>query len=119
MKKVNLQDINPLALAEGVTARIVNGENMTIMHARLEKGATVPEHSHLHEQVVNVIEGEIELTVEGEPHLLSPGEVLVLPSHIPHSARAVTECYVIDLFHPIREDLAAAGFTGYSSKDES
>ncbi|MCP4549367.1 MAG: cupin domain-containing protein, partial [bacterium] len=62
------------------------------------------EHAHDNEQIVNVMEGELELTVEGQKHLLVPGKVLVLPPNVPHSGRAVTDVYVVDTFHPVRED---------------
>ena len=115
MQKVKVSDLNALQLSDGVTARVINSENMTIMHANLKAGHSVPEHNHIQEQVVNVIAGEIELIVEGKSHRLTPGEVLILSSNVPHAARAITDCYVIDVFYPIREDLQT-GFTGYSEK---
>jgi len=54
--------------------------------------------------VVRVVAGELELTVDGVSHLLVPGKVMVLPSNVPHSGRAVRDCYVVDVFHPVRED---------------
>ena len=70
MKKIIGDDLKPFELASGVTVKVINSATMTIMHARLKAGASAPEHSHTQEQIVNVIEGEIELTVEGEPHHL-------------------------------------------------
>lgn len=105
MRMVELDELEDIELAEGIRARLVNAASMTVMHAKIEKGAVLPEHSHLHEQVVNVIEGELELTVAGKKFILVPGKVMVLPPHIVHSGRGITECRVIDVFHPIREDL--------------
>ncbi len=54
--------------------------------------------------VVRAVAGELELTVKGVPHLLVPGKVMVLPSNVPYSGRAVRDCYVVDVFHRVRED---------------
>ena len=93
-------------------ARVVNTATMTVTHVRFVKGAAVPEHSHYHEQSTHVIEGQLELTVKGEKTVLVPGKVLILPPNVPHSARAITEVYVIDVFHPAREDFRGKGFEG-------
>ena len=70
----------------------------------VEAGAALPRHSHPHEQVVNMLEGEFELVVDGTPHRLKAGDVLAIPGDAPHSGRALTRCRILDVFHPIRED---------------
>ncbi len=106
-------DLDKLEIAPGIEARIVTAKTMTVAHVSLAKGAVLAEHTHVHEQVVNVIDGELEITVAGEAHLLVPGTSLVLPSNVPHSGRAITEVKVIDVFHPVREDFIATTFGGY------
>lgn len=113
MTAINLSDLKTLNLAPGINARIVTGDTMTVAHVRLDAGARLPEHRHVHEQVVNVIEGELELVVAGTPHILTAGQVYVLASNVPHAANANADCYVIDVFHPVREDFRQAGFSGY------
>ncbi len=107
MAFVNLNELKELTLAEGVSARVVHAGNLSVAHVHIVPGAVVPSHTHHHEQVVNVVSGELELTVNGEIHILTPGQAMVLPPLIPHSARAKMACYVIDVFHPVREDLRA------------
>jgi quercetin dioxygenase-like cupin family protein len=104
MSLVILEDLRELQLAEGIRARAVTGESMTVAHVNLDKGAVLAEHAHPNEQIVNVIDGELELTVEGEKHRLVKGKVLVLPPNVPHSGRAISDVYVVDVFHPVRED---------------
>jgi quercetin dioxygenase-like cupin family protein len=70
----------------------------------IEAGSELPLHDHPHEQIVNVLEGELQLTVEGETKILRPGSVAVIASSIPHSGKAITDCRVLDAFHPVRED---------------
>ena len=55
-------------------------------------------------EVVNVLEGVLELTVNGEVSRLEPGDVFVIPPDAPHSGRALTACRVLDVFAPVRED---------------
>jgi quercetin dioxygenase-like cupin family protein len=88
----------------GFIGRITHSGSMTFVRWRIRAGSTLPAHSHPHEQVVNMFEGEFELTIDGETRVLGPGDVAVIPSNAVHSGRAVTACRILDAFHPIRED---------------
>lgn len=114
MGLVKLDELPELKIAEGIMGRAVTAGTVTVMHVKLDEGAIIPEHSHYHEQVVNVIEGEMELVVEGVRHNLKPGKVLVLAPNVVHSGRVIKECRVVDVFHPIREDFAGNSFGGYN-----
>lgn len=107
MSFVDLNDVRELTLAEGITARVVHGDRLSVAHVRFLPGAVAPMHTHPHEQVTSVIAGELELTVDGKTMTLTPGQAAVIPPMTPHSAKGVTACYIIDLFHPVREDLRA------------
>ena len=104
MKVVELSGLASRELLAGTQVRFVHGETMTVAYWRFEPGIPLPEHAHHHEQVTNVIEGEFDLTVEGETRRLGPGCVVVIPPDAQHSGRAVTACRIIDVFHPVRED---------------
>ena len=116
MGLVNLNDLPALEIAPGIVGRIVTADTFTVAHVSIKKGAPLPEHSHYHEQVVNVIEGELELTVAGTPHILKSGKVMVLEPNVPHSGKALTDVKVVDVFHPVREDFRGASFGGYDDK---
>ena len=88
----------------GAQVRFVHSDNMTVAYWQFEPGASLPEHSHPHEQIANVMGGSFELTIEGEALNLQAGSVVVIPPNAVHSGRAITGCYVIDVFHPVRED---------------
>lgn len=64
----------------------------------------MPEHSHPHELVINIIEGELELKAGAEVQTMKPGQVAVLSGNVPHWGKAVTDCRIIDVFYPVRED---------------
>jgi quercetin dioxygenase-like cupin family protein len=108
MPLTDLEKTKELTLAPGIRARVVNTGNMSVAHVVLDEGAMLPQHTHPNEQIVNVIDGELELIVAGEMHLLTLGRVMVLPPMVPHSGRATTKCYVIDVFHPVRDDFVRA-----------
>jgi len=99
-----LDQIPSRELLPGYKVKFIHSEHMTLAYWVVEAGAALPEHSHPHEQVANVLEGEFELTVAGETRALVPGQVVVIPGDVPHSGRALTDCQLLDIFHPVRED---------------
>ncbi len=100
----NLDDIPRREMLSGCHARFVHAENMTLSYWDLDPGAIIPPHSHPHEQVTSLISGEMEMTVGGETRHLTPGCVVTLPSGTEHSVKALSACYVVDAFWPVRED---------------
>lgn len=88
----------------GFHGRFIHSEKMTHAYWKIDPGAEVPEHSHPHEQVLNMLEGNFELILDGKPHRLATGEILVIPSNVRHSGRAITACRILDVFQPVRED---------------
>ena len=104
MQYTNLEEIEEKELVSGFKVRFIHSENMTFSFWHIEKGARLPEHSHPHEQVTNVLKGEFELTVDGESKRLGPGSVVIIPPNAVHSGKALAKSRVIDVFYPIRED---------------
>lgn len=102
--KHDLTNIPARELFPGFSGKFVHTDNMTFAYWEIKKGSNLPEHSHMHEQVVNMLEGEFEITLEGTPNHLKPGNVLPIPSHAKHSGRAITDCKILDVFYPVRED---------------
>ena len=115
---VELKDLPELEIAKGINAHAVTTDTVTVLHVKIEEGALLPIHSHHNEQVVNVIEGELELTLAGKKYNLMPGNVMVLEPNIVHSGRAVKACKVVDVFHPVRKDFAGSSFKGYPSEKQ-
>lgn len=107
MPLVELASINPKEIVPGYSARFIHTENMTFSYLDVKAGAALKEHSHPHEQVAHVLEGEFELTLDGEPIRFKPGQVIVIPSNVPHSGLAITDCTLLDVFYPVREDYRA------------
>jgi quercetin dioxygenase-like cupin family protein len=104
MALVSLEALPEREIFPGFRARLVHSDRTSQSWVEADAGASFPEHRHPHEQVVNVLLGELELVVGGTRHRLTPGQVFVIPPDVPHSGRAVTACRVLDVFAPVRED---------------
>jgi quercetin dioxygenase-like cupin family protein len=87
--------------------RLVTGERMMLAHVYLKKGCIVPKHSHENEQITYVLEGALHfwLGEDGnEERVIRAGEVLVIPSNLPHKALALEDTLDVDVFSPPRQD---------------
>ncbi|HUC80903.1 MAG TPA: cupin domain-containing protein [Flavisolibacter sp.] len=102
MKKIT--SITPKQLTTGITGHYVHGEKSTLGLVILKKGSTVPPHQHPQEQITYILEGSLQMVIDGKEYLLEAGAYHVIPSNIVHSAVAVTDCKLIDVFSPVRED---------------
>ena len=91
-------------LVPGISGQLIHTETMSIGYFDISKGAVLPEHSHVHEQVTNLLEGELEMTVNGETKIMKAGHVATIPPNTAHSAVALTDCKAVDVFNPVRED---------------
>jgi quercetin dioxygenase-like cupin family protein len=104
MAFITLDELSTKEPIPGCFAKFVHSEQMTLASWEIGANTLFPEHSHPHEQIMLVVEGEFELTVGAESKVVRPGVVAVIPSGVSHSGRALTDCRVIDAFHPVRED---------------
>ena len=103
MQKV-ISDIKERELVNGIKGRYFHTNSMTIGFVDIEKGAILPAHSHVHEQTTQINEGQLEMTIDGVTQVLKPGVITLIPSNVVHSALALTDCKVVDIFSPVRED---------------
>src|SRR5207247_6495910 len=101
---------------KGGNRRVLSdGDRMMLVEWRFEPGATVPEHSHPHEQCGYVISGTMLFTIDGEEREVLLGTGYLIPSNVPHSARFEEFTVLIDVFSPPREDYreSSAGAPSY------
>ena len=85
----SLADVPSREQMPGMHGKFLHSGSMTLVYWDLDEGGSFPEHAHPHEQVVNMLEGELDIVVDGKAR---------------HSGCAVTRCRVLDVFSPIRED---------------
>ena len=88
----------------GFHGKFVHTDAMTLAYWTIDRGSILPEHSHHHTQIVQLIKGEFEMTVGNETHQFKSGDVLEIPGHVVHSGKALTDCVIHDIFLPVRED---------------
>ncbi len=90
---------------------IAHGENVMIVAVEFADCPTdepIPLHSHPHEQITYVVEGEMIFYLDGEPHRMQAGDMIVTPPNVPHTIRMVSpRLRVVDTFTPLRDDLIA------------
>lgn len=87
-----------------ISRKIVTGEREMVAQVRLKKGAIVPMHDHVSEQISYVFQGALRFTIGGEEFIVREGEVLHIPSSVPHQAEALDDTLELDVFSPIRQD---------------
>jgi len=97
-------DIPAKEIAPGYFSKIIHTEGNTINFIEVKAGLASPRHQHPHHQCAFVIEGQFELTVNDVPQILDTNTFAVIPSNVWHSGRAITDCKLIDIFNPVRED---------------
>jgi quercetin dioxygenase-like cupin family protein len=102
-----LVDTSTLRIIErlpGWRARVFSSASMTFAHYAFDAGSTIHEHHHAQEEVWNVIEGELELTIDGVVQRAGPGLVAIVPPNTPHSVRALSDGRAIIVDHPPRPE---------------
>ncbi len=103
MPTFHLPNLASKEIIPGFHGRMIHTDRMTLAYWKVEEGARLPEHHHPHEQVTQVIEGSFRMTVGSESRVLEPGDVWVIPSDVPHSGEALSNCQLMDVFQPARE----------------
>src|SRR5436309_10099025 len=100
-------DIPLEELSEPLARKLITGDRMMLAHVYLKKGAIVPRHSHENEQITYILEGGLRFWIgANELQVIDvlAGEVLHIPSHVPHKAEALEDTLDVDIFSPPRQD---------------
>ena len=88
----------------GWRGRYVHSAAMTFAHYEFDRDAAIHEHAHPEEEVYEVLEGELEIVIEGEAHVVRPGLVAIVPANARHFVRALSDGRVIVIDHPARPE---------------
>ena len=91
-------------VTEMISQKIVSGDREMLAQIYLKRGAQVPIHTHESEQMTYVLQGSLRFLVGGEEIIVREGEVLHIPSGMPHQAEALEDTFELDVFSPIRTD---------------
>jgi quercetin dioxygenase-like cupin family protein len=100
-------DTSSLKVSErlpGWHGRYFHSPSMTFAHYDFLRGASIHEHFHAQEEVYEVIEGELEITIDGAAQVARPGVVAIVPSNARHSVKALTDGRAIIVDYPRRPE---------------
>jgi quercetin dioxygenase-like cupin family protein len=97
--KVEREKLNDL-----IDREMVVGDKLMLARVFMKKGAHVPKHQHHNEQVTYILEGALKFAIDGKEIVVHAGEVLCIPSNMPHEAWALEDTLDLDVFDPPRED---------------
>ena len=101
---IKLKRIKEKEIVPGFFGKFCHGDKMTLAFWEVKKGSSIPEHNHVHEQILFVQSGKFELALEGEKITVKKNELIVIPSNKNHSGIALSDCKLIDVFTPKREE---------------
>ena len=102
---VNKQsDLPAQEIFPGIVGHLVHTPGSTIADFRIAEGTELPIHHHPHEQTSTILEGEFLFEINGVKRICRAGDVAVIPANAPHRGTAITECRIIDVFVPARDD---------------
>ena len=111
---VRYEDIPPSELAPGAMSHLVVGEQAVVSILTMPANSHFPVHRHEAEQIMIVLEGNLDHIIDGKRYRVEEGNVVVLPSNIPHGGDiGEVDCRVIDIFAPPRADLIAKAQEAY------
>ena len=105
--KYTWDDMPKEQLSDQLSRRLITGDKMMLAHVYLKKGCIVPLHHHENEQITYILEGALRFHIgaeDGEEVIVRAGEVLHIPSNVPHTAEALEDTLDVDIFSPPRQD---------------
>ena len=105
--KYTWDDMPKEQLSDQLSRRLITGNDMMLAHVYLKKGCVVPLHHHINEQITYILEGALRFHIgseDGEEIIVRAGEVLHIPSNVPHTAEALEDTLDVDIFSPPRQD---------------
>jgi unsaturated pyranuronate lyase len=91
-------------LKEKIWRKVISGEKAMVAQVFIAKDGVVPTHQHESEQITYILEGALKFELEGKEVVVRKGEVLLIPSNVPHRAVALEDTLDLDIFSPIRID---------------
>jgi quercetin dioxygenase-like cupin family protein len=103
MPVVDTRKLDVLEKRPGWHGRLFHSAEMTFVHWEFEENSTIHEHSHIQEEVWHVLEGRLEVTIDGKKHTAGPSMVAIVPSGVRHSVRTLTDGKAIVVDCPRRE----------------
>jgi quercetin dioxygenase-like cupin family protein len=102
MPFVDTSSLRVIERLPGWHGRYFHSPSMTFAHYDFVQGSSIHEHFHPQEEVYEVVEGQLEITIDGVTEVARPGMVAIVPSDVPHSVKALTDGRAIIVDYPVR-----------------
>ncbi|MBC7888564.1 MAG: cupin domain-containing protein [Ferruginibacter sp.] len=99
---ISLSKLAAVEAVKGGFLSAVQTENLTIAYTSMKAGAEIPLHHHPEDAVDIMLEGILEMQIGEITEIIAHGMITIVPSNMPHKAKAITECNVITIFYPRR-----------------
>ena len=96
-------------VTELISRKVVSGDRQTLAQVYLKRGALVPLHTHESEQMTYVLDGVLKVRIDDTEVLVRDGEVVRIPSGVPHQIEALADTFELDVFSPTRADWLPGG----------
>jgi quercetin dioxygenase-like cupin family protein len=103
MAFIDTSKLKAIERRPGWHGRYFDSPSMTFAHYAFEKGSTIHEHSHPEEEVWQIIEGKLRITIDGTTKIAGPGYVGIVPPNVRHSVKALSDGKAIVTDCPLRE----------------
>ncbi|PYT25417.1 MAG: cupin domain-containing protein [Acidobacteria bacterium] len=104
MQMFRWDTVHTEVMSDKIWRKVISGEKAMVAQVFIAKGGVVPTHQHESEQITYILEGALEFDLEGRRIIVRKGEVLYIPSNVPHRAVALEDTLDLDVFSPIRTD---------------
>jgi quercetin dioxygenase-like cupin family protein len=104
MELFSWESVNAEVLNDKLARKVISGEKITMAQIFIAKDGVVPLHHHENEQISSVLTGALRFEIEGKELVLGAGEVLLIPSNVPHRVVALEDSLALDVFSPVRTD---------------
>ena len=104
MEHYTWESMDKEVVNERIWRKVITGDKAMVAQVFIAKGAVVPEHHHESEQITYILTGALQFEIEGSQIVVSAGQVLRIPSNVPHRAVALEDTLDLDIFSPIRID---------------
>jgi quercetin dioxygenase-like cupin family protein len=104
MELFSWENVKKEVLNDKISRKVISGEKITMAQIFIAKDGVVPLHHHEHEQISSVLAGALRFELEGKEIVLREGELLHIPSNVPHRVVALEDSLALDVFSPVRAD---------------
>ena len=101
---VGWDEIELEKVTELISRKLIAGDRQMLVQVYLKRGALVPLHTHESEQITYVLDGMLKVRIDGEDVIVRDGEVVRIPSGVPHQTEALADTFELDLFCPVRAE---------------